>query len=303
MRSAKPLVSVIIPTYNSASFLPESISSVLKQTYKNVEVIVIDDGSTDKTSQLVKRYPVRYIRINRTGGPATPRNVGIREAKGELIAFLDADDVWLPGKLKKQVDFMQRGKFDLISSDAGVINIHGGKTEKSYLAHLGQLKSFGSNAFPKLYQVNFIITSSVLVKKRLLTRVGLFNQSSKIAGVEDYDLWLRIAASGAKFGFLPQYVLLYREHSKSHSDVDEIKSHDRLLTAWRKNSAYAQKVLGGEAKFRIYELLKYWAKESKERDFFAYLRYKILSLIYYSPNELKKRGIPLWGELKYLIRL
>src|SRR5437868_2002167 len=106
-RLKNPLVSVVIPTYNSASFLSQSIESVLQQTYDNFEVIVIDDGSTDNTEAVLSDYKdaIHYIKKN-NGGPSGARNLGIAEAKGEFIAFQDSDDLWLPEKLQLQMEYL-----------------------------------------------------------------------------------------------------------------------------------------------------------------------------------------------------
>src|SRR5215831_9468158 len=103
-----PIVSVVIPTYNNARFLPEALDSLLGQTYRDFELIVVDDGSTDDTLEVLKpyRHLIRYVR-KENGGPASARNLGIRHASGELIAFQDADDIWLPDKLQLQVDYLR----------------------------------------------------------------------------------------------------------------------------------------------------------------------------------------------------
>ncbi len=104
-----PAVSVIIPTYNSAHFVVEAVESVLAQTWQDLEIVVIDDGSTDETAAVMTRFgpPVRYIQ-QRNGGVAVARNKGIRESSGKYIAFLDADDTWLPEKLEKQIELLEK---------------------------------------------------------------------------------------------------------------------------------------------------------------------------------------------------
>ena len=116
VNNREPLVSVIIPTYNSSQYIKEAIDSVLAQTYKNFEIIVIDDGSTDNTKEVLAPYlsVIKYIYKN-NGGPASARNRGIKEANGEFVAFLDADDVWKPDRLARGVDILdQRPEVGLI---------------------------------------------------------------------------------------------------------------------------------------------------------------------------------------------
>lgn len=293
----KSLVSVIIPAYNAARFLPQAIESVLEQTYKNIQVIVVDDGSTDDTERVVRKYPVRYIKIKRSGGPATPRNIGIKNANGKLIAFLDSDDVWLPGKLKEQIDFMNKGKLDFVSSNAQVIDGKGKTIRDSYL---GEAKVPSGHVFGPLYQNNFIITSSVLAKKTCLEEAGPFDKG--LEGAEDYDLWLRLARL-CRFGFLSQKLLRYREHSGSFSDKEVVKSHERLVATLLANYHSAKKVLGGKAKYQLYDLFKFLARTSKGIYPVKYLKYKLLCLVFFSPAQLRSNGISLREEIKGLVKL
>ncbi len=240
-------ISVITPAYNAAEFLPQTIEGVLGQTYKNLEMIIVDDGSTDATEDIIKKYPVKYIRIERSGGPATPRNVGIQHAKGKLIAFCDADDVWLPEKLKKQVWFMQKENLDLVGCDAKIIDESGNLIRPSYL---GGWRLASGSVFGELYRNNFIIASSVLVKKKCLDAVG--NMDRSLEGAEDYDLWLRIA-SRFRLGSLPEQLLLYRERAGSHSDMRIERSYQVVLNTLRKNMPAARK-FGAPIRHRLFDL-------------------------------------------------
>jgi len=181
-------VSVIIPTYNRAIFLVEAINSVLEQTYKKYEIIVIDDGSTDSTSEIIKQFgnKIRYF-YQENGGPSAARNAGIKNAKGDLVAFIDSDDVWLPDKLSQQVQlFDENHRLGLVSSayyscDSN-LNINriikdDRLTNKKYIMK----KLFIRNIFP---------TPTVLVKRECFEKVGLFNESYGFA--EDWEMWVRI---------------------------------------------------------------------------------------------------------------
>ena len=109
MKEQKPLVSVIIPTYNRPTYLKQTLDSVVNQTYNNIEIIVVDDGSPNEdTLRVCKKYKtVTYLKIENSGGPAKPRNVGIKEAKGKYIAFLDDDDLWIATKIEQQVRILE----------------------------------------------------------------------------------------------------------------------------------------------------------------------------------------------------
>uniref|UniRef100_A0A832E0T5 Glycosyltransferase n=1 Tax=candidate division WWE3 bacterium TaxID=2053526 RepID=A0A832E0T5_UNCKA len=295
------LVSVIIPTYNAKKFLPESVASALGQTYKNIEVIVVDDGSTDGTEDLkILQDPrVRYIKIKHSDGPATPRNVGIQNARGELAAFLDADDVWLPKKLEEEVKFMQEGKFDLVHCDAEIVSENGEIVRKRF--HKGAAVPSGE-VFADLFRGNFIITSSVVLKRSCFDKSGWFDASRRLRAVEDYDLWLRMSRQ-FKFGYLNKRLLKYREYVGSLSDEGVLRSHERLLAVWRKSYPVAKKVLSGKAKYQLYDLFKFLARTSKGIDPARYLKYKLSCLFFFPPLQLRKMGISLMEEIKGLIKL
>jgi len=300
------LVSIIVPTFNAKKFLTSAVQSVLDQTYPNIEVLVVDDGSTDGTENLsvLRDSRVRYIQITHTGGPATPRNVGLKESNGQLIAFLDADDIWLPQKLKRQIKFMEEGSFDFVCCDAKSISENGQTVQESYLGHLGdfdRLKSLNSNAFPRLYEGNFVISSSTLVRKSIFNRAGFFGQGPKLVGVEDYDLWLRAAANGAKFGFLSEKLLLYRERSGSLSDRVQSLNYEREFQVMVKNFGLARKFLGARSKLRPFGLSRAAAIASKGSDLGKYLKYKLLCFWYF-PWGTADAGT-LWAEAKSVIKL
>jgi glycosyltransferase involved in cell wall biosynthesis len=182
------VVSVIIPTYNSAAFLREAIQSVLSQTYVDFEVVVVDDGSTDNTESEVHSFGDRvcYVKQQNQGAGAA-RNHGINRSRGKYVAFLDADDLWLPGKLCEQIPLLDRDpELGLVYSDWSVVSEQG-ETEPSYLR--GQ-PAAGGYVFDELVQCGFILTSGTIVRRSCLDDVGFFDETLSIA--QDYDLWLRI---------------------------------------------------------------------------------------------------------------
>jgi len=184
-------VSVIIPTYNRAAMLDDAVSSVLAQTYQNFEILISDDGSTDNTQEVVKKFDerVNYLYSNHSGIPAIVRNKAIIEASGEYIAFLDSDDLWLPDKLELQVEvFENDSTIGLVCSNAFIIDNFSGQTHNYYLEQ-GQGQS--GYIFIELLKNNFIVTSTVVVRRASLDQAGYF--SADLRGCEDYNLWLRIA--------------------------------------------------------------------------------------------------------------
>jgi len=180
------LVSVIIPTYQRANLLNRALTSVFSQSYQQIEVLVIDDGSTDDTSKVVKRFSERinYYYIPHSG-VSRARNVGIKHAHGKWIAFLDSDDYWLPDKLRKQMHYLSCHPEYLIChcDEIWIKNgrrINQGKKHKKYP---------GWFFYPSLW-LCLISPSSVVIHLSVLKEVGLFDESFDV--VEDYELWLRI---------------------------------------------------------------------------------------------------------------
>jgi glycosyltransferase involved in cell wall biosynthesis len=193
----QPLVSVVCPAYNCERFINAALDSVFAQSYRPIEVIVVDDGSTDSTAELVKGYrEVRYLsQTNR--GPSAARNRGIRAARGEFVAFLDLDDLWIPEKLAKQVAALEScPESGLSFSDMRLFDSAGQDRLTMFQKYRLTGEYFGHDsvverAVAKLVTVNFIPTSSVLARKAAMTQVGGFDEQFRKS--EDWDLWLRMA--------------------------------------------------------------------------------------------------------------
>jgi glycosyltransferase involved in cell wall biosynthesis len=187
--SRKPRVSVVIPTFNSSAMVKEAIQSVLSQTYRDFEVVVIDDGSTDNTEAVVRGFgePVRYFK-QKNQGVSAARNAGIQQSLGEYIAFLDSDDLWLPEKLAEEIPALDDDpKIGLVYCDWSVTS-GDAVLQSSYLKDLPAASGY---VFDDLIQSGFILTSGVVVRRACLDNVGDFDKSLAIA--QDYDLWLRIS--------------------------------------------------------------------------------------------------------------
>jgi len=202
-----PRVSVIIPTYNHAHFLPDAVQSVFDQTFQDFEIIVVDDGSTDNTCNVIQAYidnRFKYIH-QENQGLAASRNTGLRAAQGEFVVFLDADDILLPCKLEVQVAWMQAHEdYGLVASGWNIIDNQGMflKAELPWL-YVPQIEVrdwlFNCPALPH----------SVLVRKKWVDYVGGFDKVFRY-GVEDWDLWLRLAYVGCKMAWVKEIVCGYR---------------------------------------------------------------------------------------------
>jgi len=199
-------VSVIIPTYNRANLLPRAINSVLNQTFRDFEIVVVDDGSTDNTREIlepfIKSNQIRYF-YQKNKGPSAARNLGIKNSKGEYIAFLDSDDEWLPEKLEKQIKLFENSKdkkLGFVGCDVIIVDEERNTTiqyefpkYKNYLKYLLSTKSIW---FP----------SAILTKKKILEEIGLFDEDLHFG--EHWDMWIRIARKYS-FDFVPEYLIKY----------------------------------------------------------------------------------------------
>ncbi len=187
-RIGMPRVSVIVPTCNRAQFLQEAVESVLGQTFRDFELIVVDDGSTDCTPYLVKRWEdqVRWIRQEKLG-VSRARNTGIRAARGRYVSFLDSDDLWSKGKLEIQVAFLDANPhFGVCYTDE--VWIRKGRQVNPRKIH----GKYSGWIFDRCLPLCIISPSSAMIRKEILVAVGGFDENLPVC--EDYDLWLRIAS-------------------------------------------------------------------------------------------------------------
>jgi glycosyltransferase involved in cell wall biosynthesis len=181
-----PTVSVVIPSYNRASLLKEAVDSVLGQDFDDFELIVIDDGSTDDTAGLLQSYPNICVVRQDHRGVSAARNAGIRRASGRFLAFLDSDDLWLPGKLSAQIAFFKTHPKALICQTEEIW-IRSGVRVNPRRRH----RKDSGMIFERSVELCLVSPSAVMLKRNLLDEVGWFDES--LPACEDYDLWLRIA--------------------------------------------------------------------------------------------------------------
>jgi glycosyltransferase involved in cell wall biosynthesis len=214
-----PTVTAIIPTYNRAKLLSQALESALCQTRRPDEIIIVDDGSTDDTKRIVEGYgtQVRYFYQNNSG-PAAARNRGLRAASGDIIAFLDSDDLWVPKKTEVQLEFLARnpevgGLFGDMSNffsaeDSVTAEIKNVELHDYLVAHANDL----GDLFEWLIIENVIPTPTVMLRRSVVERIGFFNESLIVA--EDLDYWLR-AVSACRWGFINEVLLTRRRHDSN----------------------------------------------------------------------------------------
>jgi glycosyltransferase involved in cell wall biosynthesis len=226
-----PLVSVIMPTYNHAEFIKDSIESVLNQSYKHLELIIIDNFSADDTERIVDSFinadrRIRYFKFSNHGIIAASRNFGIANSKGEYIAFLDSDDMWHCSKLENQLKHFTNDELVGVGSDAMLVSytpyyrpVHWGRSKDGYVDY----------GYHSILNANPIMTSSVVVRKDALLAVGGFDENPDFRFIEDWELWLRMARLG-RFRVLGKQFLVYRVFSeKSRDRVDVSKRLFKVL--------------------------------------------------------------------------
>ncbi|MBD2440127.1 glycosyltransferase family A protein [Nostoc sp. FACHB-110] len=221
-----PLVSVIVPAYNAARFIDRTLNSILSQTYKNTEVIVVDDGSEDRTSEIVELFAQQDSRVillqQENAGVAAARNLAIQKSRGEYIAPIDADDIWYPQKLEKQVEC-------LVSADESVGLVYAwsvGIDEDDVIIsdcdyeYYAIWRSLEGKVYPALIYSNFLGNASVpLIRRICFERIGDYNcklRARNAQGCEDWDLYLRIAEC-YKFRVVKDFLVGYRQLTGSMS--------------------------------------------------------------------------------------
>jgi|YNPMSStandDraft_1061717.scaffolds.fasta_scaffold49609_2 glycosyltransferase involved in cell wall biosynthesis len=207
------LVSVVIPVYNGERFVAQAIESVLAQTWPNLEVVAVNDGSTDSSAEVLGRYEGRIVTLHQNNrGVAEARNAGIRRARGEFIAFLDQDDWWRPEKLSRQVPVMLNNpRVGLVHSAADHYDDASGQWTEPLFPLALQSQLVG-DCFRQLLKGNVIYNSSVLVRTAAIIEAGLCDTDIRGNTVQDYDLWLRVARRW-ELAYVPERLAVFRVHS------------------------------------------------------------------------------------------
>lgn len=242
---AKPTLSVIVPAYNAAEHIVRCLESVLSQSVKDCEIIVVDDGSSDGTSEIVAEFSsssIRLIRFVENQGVAAARNAGIREAKGKYIAFLDSDDEWLPSKVQKQVVMIEKNPLvTLVTCRADLIDENGINLGDVYK---GAAPAEGEDAWRILLSRASAVTSSVITTRDALNRVGLFDESLPVA--EDQDVWIKLALQGP-VAHVPEVLVRKHEIPMSLSNQNYRRQADILISILKSHIEKNRSRLGAQA--------------------------------------------------------
>lgn len=248
-----PQVSIIMPTFNSASFIQKTFDSVCNQTFRDFEFFIVDDGSHDETPEIIRRFAAKDGRISlifqdHSGMPAIAKNVALQKVAGKFICFVDSDDIWEPDKLEKQVQYLNTKKsIDLLGTGAIVIDGNG-REKYRFLNPLTD-----EDIRKKILIRNMFVATSVMIRRACLEGNTLF-QPIRIG--EDYDLWLRIGMR-SRMANLPEYLVRYREHSTNMTkDLQTVlKSRMEILPNYRyAYPHYSQAVLLDFFRSIIYSL-------------------------------------------------
>lgn len=282
----RPLISIVIPTFNHANYLKKALNSVINQTYRNWEIIIVDNHSTDNTNSVIsnfKKDKITVLKVNNDGVIAKSRNKGIEIAKGKWIAFLDSDDWWSPRKLEIIEPYLNQSN-DFIYHDLQIMNKDNIKTKKKTLKSRNLQKPA---TLDLILNGNPICNSSVVVRKKILEKIGGLNESKEMIAAEDYNAWIKISCLTDKFFYVSKSLGYYLIHEKgiSHKDMSIPSRHATneflsLLNKRQKLKLEAHlRYIGGCYKFSNKEY-----KKSKEDFFFAKkfskVNIKIKSYIY-----------------------
>jgi len=232
MLSPAPLISCVVPAFNSERYLDEAIGSILAQTYRPLQVIVADDGSTDATAAIVRRYGTAVEMVRQaTAGPAATRNLGLSVARGEFVAFLDADDLWHPEKLARQMArFTARPEVDLCITEVQIVWAEGLADEARHYSNLTRSAAIPGYSTPAL-----------LACRRLFDRVGNFNTTLWFADATEW--FMRVEESGAVLDLLPEVLTYHRMHltnlTRRRNDASRDEFLDILHAALQRRRARA----------------------------------------------------------------
>lgn len=255
---AEALISIIMPAFNAQKHIAESIESVIAQTYPNWELIVIDDGSTDMTASIIKKYVESDPRIKyfyqQNGRQGKAKNLGIQKSEGCYIAFLDSDDLWLKEKLEVSLNEITSGEFTLLFTDCYIFDDGAGYDPATFkVMGVGAAVYEGRPALLTFLTYNKIPNLTVLVKKEAMLQAGDFTD---LVVAEEYEMWLRLLKNGAVFKAITKPLSMYRVHSQSITASDRTATFEviEIIKAFgKKHPDYA-----ADTNRIVREKIKYW---------------------------------------------
>lgn len=277
-----PLVSIIIPVYNAEKYISDTISSVLTQTHQDWEMIIVDDGSTDNSMTKIKQYSQNDSRIKiilkTNSGVSDSRNAGILISKGDFIAFLDADDVWLDANLENKIEYLKSNNAHAVYSDCEVIDEN--SNAKNILFKTKEKPTLDDIL---LLEGNYITApSGTIFKKEVFNTIGLFDE--KLSNNADQDIWIRLLANNFEIALLNNKLWKYRVHSNNMSSNIQLLEKDSLymFNKARENNIFKSFVFQKKCFSRLYLMLagSWWKNDgNKIRGLF----FLIKSLLSYPP--------------------
>jgi glycosyltransferase involved in cell wall biosynthesis len=232
------LVSVVIPVYNGAEYLEATVNTILAQDYDNVEILLINDGSKDNSEQLINTLVENHSSIKafhkQNDGVAAARNYGIERASGDLVAFCDQDDFWLPTKLSKQVPLFENPKVGLVYCGAIADYAHLNKQDKPSFE-----RKYRGDVFDKLIQVNMFTCCTAIARKNLLQETQAFDDERSLMGVDDWLAWLKLSLV-CELDFVAEHLAIHVFHGDNYSSNEE-KMHAAELVCLDKIQPMAEK--------------------------------------------------------------
>jgi glycosyltransferase involved in cell wall biosynthesis len=239
-------VSIIIPAYNQAQYLPQTIESALDQTHADLEVVVIDDGSPDQTAEVCAQFRDRpnfkYVRQANAGLPGA-RNRGILESTGDYLCFLDADDAYRPEKIARQAALLDADPaVAWVYCDITMIDERGQPATNSFLVADSQ-RELSGDLFGSLLLSGYFPPHTVMIRRTVLDQTGPFDR--ELGGNADYELWLRVAGAGFRGIFIPEQLAIYRVHSNSMSKDGQHMEATRLAALGRITQRFPERVAAG----------------------------------------------------------
>lgn len=304
-----PRVSVIIPAYNVAGFIAETLDSVLAQDFTGYEIVLVNDGSpdTEKLEKVLEDYFEKIVYVKQeNGGTARARNTGIENARGALLAFLDGDDIWLPEYLSGQIKFLTENNLEMVYADAFLF----GEVRAAGETYMRKSPSAGAADFEGIVSGRCsVITSGTLVYKQKILEAGMFDAALPRIGMEDFDLWLRLAKAGARIGYQRKILLKYRvsPNSLSGNSVQRARRNVVGLNIVREKlnlTPGEEKVLLQTLAEAEAELLLETGKAHLLREEFAEARKNFRAAnAYYKKPKLKLIDLALTVSPRILVRL
>jgi glycosyltransferase involved in cell wall biosynthesis len=284
--SVTPLVSIIMPIYKTEIYLPDAIESVLLQSYPNWELLLLNDESPGGAYEVATRFNdprISYFEHSNSG-PAATRNRGMKECKGDYIAFLDSDDVWNPLKLEKQIEVFKRcPDIGVVYSQRETINEYGVLTS-GYKPEL-----FKGKILNKLWIDNFVCMSSAVISRNVINEIGYFDEMLRMS--EDYDYWLRVSTR-FNFDFVDEPLVKYRIHNSQVSNQTDLRLSVVTEITKRFEDLYGDQLSPMVRRIaKSYALSTKAARNINKQSIYKILKYYIESLYWYPLHAPSWKGI------------